>query len=705
MIAALSALPVTPPPAPRGVEWLTVEQAAKRSGWSERTITRSCGSKWFALGFARPDQIDGRAKWMIRADADVRFARIRFADSIPADLKHLTDDHRKRVMVKVAIVREWETYTDAARDRGQGNEAATACFLEELIAGLLPVVLLPGMKLPTDRTLRNWRSAHRKDGLNGLIDERGTRQTKPTDEDPFFECVKFYLLDQRQRTKQMCWELACKQAELSGWMTRSYKQTLRYIAAMPHQVLEFHRKGPKKANGTSAKYIERDYSTLRSNEVWCCDEHTFDVWVKYRGDVVRPFLTAFEDMRSRKIVGWIITPRSADTDSVLSALHKGCVSHGVPERIYADNGKVFDCAALQGQTKRMRFGKIAVDSGVMAGVLGGLNITMTHATAYNAKAKPIERFFGTVCDRFSKLQPTYCGGTTSTRPENLKSKLERGIAPELADFFAAFEMWLAGDYHARAHTGDAMNGKTPAAVFDECLVEKKTAPDAVLEVMLWKPSRPTKYTRNGVLCDGIGYGNREAALFAWTGKEVIVRVDPANAGRAAICEPNGRLICFAPSNIKLPFNTPKAELKEATANLTRAKKQTREHYKSRPQLHGDVAGQLYADRAEADRVAREAAKVTPPTIAMVNTPLNDQLPALQRALEKSAQPTASNKIDLYADDAPQPTDRRADLLSFAKLMEATQQKLDDEMEAERAAERDANELFRKAFANREAEAG
>jgi hypothetical protein len=685
-----SPAPPQAPPPPRGVQWITVQTAAQRSGLDESTLRKRCGNEWLARGFAR---LDGKA-WVIREDADVRLSRVRFAENLPCDLKSLTDRNRKKVLAKAAILKSWETYLGAAVMRGQPAERATECFLEELAAGTLPDAKLPGtMKLPTGRTLYRWRAEYRKDGLGGLVDERATSQDKSGGggdggEDPFFEAVRFYLLDQRERTISVCWELACGRAEAEGFMPRSYKQTVRYVAKLPHRVMQRHRKGPKFANGNAEPFISRDYSTIRSNEVWCSDEHTFDVWVKHRGELVRPYLVGFEDMRSRKIVGWVISAKSADTNTVLTALHRGCTTHGLPEKIYVDNGRVFDNRALSGQTKQMRLGKMEVDKEVMGGVLAGLGIGITHAIAFNAKAKPIERFFGTVCGRFSKLQPTYCGKNPQSKPENLKSKLQRGQAPEFEDFVAAFELWLEGDYHARGHTGHAMDGNTPASVFTACLVEKRTAPAEVMDVMLWKPDR-AKCGWHGVTCEGMDYGRGHPALNDWHGKDVLISIDPNDANRAAVREPSGRLICIATANQRLPFNTTKAELQEKKRAISRERKALHQGYAQRPRKSLDVADQIYQERAEKQRAAELAANVPPPVEKIIHTPISGQLEELRCGLDAS-----KPRLKIAGDDSIEPAER---LPSMRELMDSRIEELDAERERAEEARAEERRKHHEAF--------
>ena len=503
--------------------------------------------------------------------------------------------------------------------------------------------------------------------------------------------VKLKYLDTRKRSKKLCHELAEAQAERSGWECRSYKQVQHFLAGLPPAVVLRMRKGSKAFDDQAAAHITRDYSGLRSNEVWCGDHHQFDVVVMHEGRPVRPWLTAFQDVRSRKLVGWTITPAAGNTDTILAALAAGIDSHGVPEEAYVDNGKDYDSAALQGRTKRQRAagrrradGPPDVDANAVAGVFGELGVKVTHARPYNAKAKPIERAFGTVCGRFSKLQATYCGNTPANRPEELAAKLGRNVAPTLAAFTADFAAWVEGDYHARGHTGDAMDGRTPAAVFDACLTVKRTAPAEVRRLLLWKPGPLTKVTKNGVRVGKIGYGAADLALFAWIDRDVIARVDPADVGRAAVCEPSGKLIAFVSSNRKLPFKSTPAELREAEAANRRQQKLWREYQQQRPRMQDDAADHLYRQRAERDAAARAANPSPAPTLAPIVTPLNEQLLALRQALDATGTDgprPARAGIDLYGADAgpaPSAADHRRFMREYDERCQRDRERADAE---------------------------
>ena len=87
------------------------------------------------------------------------------------------------------------------------------------------------------------------------------------------------------------------------------------------------------------KYDEADFY---SNDIWVCDNHTFDVFVNdgEHKKPVRVYLTAFQDVRSRKFMGWYVTMNPC-SDATLIALRRGIEKYGIPKQILSDNGREF----------------------------------------------------------------------------------------------------------------------------------------------------------------------------------------------------------------------------------------------------------------------------------------------------------------------------------------------------------------------------
>src|SRR5207249_4565273 len=144
-------------------------------------------------------------------------------------------------------------------------------------------------------------------------------------------------------------------------------------------------------NNLCGPFHERDYTGLHSNQIWCGDHHPCDCIVTHQGKLVRRWLTAWQDMRSRKIVGAVIYAHDPNSTTVLAAFRVGALAYGVPDRVYIDNGKDYDCYALQGMTKAERNSlpmlksevKFAWEQAAKVGIFGGMRITVDHAPPYH----------------------------------------------------------------------------------------------------------------------------------------------------------------------------------------------------------------------------------------------------------------------------------------------------------------------------------
>jgi hypothetical protein len=117
---------------------------------------------------------------------------------------------------------------------------------------------------------------------------------------------------------------------------------------------------------------------------------------------------------------------SEGSECFLAVLHAAVRSRGVPEKLYADNGKVFLCRHLHL-------------------VCANLRIKLSHARPYAAWSKgKIERFFRRVQSQF-------------------QTTLLFNPVKDLAELNARFVTWLERDYHQTAH--DGLAGLSPSVRF------------------------------------------------------------------------------------------------------------------------------------------------------------------------------------------------------------------------------------------------
>ncbi|MEI8195191.1 MAG: transposase domain-containing protein [Phycisphaerae bacterium] len=607
---------------------------------TEQAIRVKCQT-WAESGKAQMDRpMDGgKPRWVIREDADPALAPIKFPEQLALDATGLNEKYLRKLQNRLAIYFDWDR---ACRSIPQGGSVVktTADFIQALAAKGFHIT--PG-------TLYQWHKRYRAKGREGLIDERwrrfSRREANPATADPMLaEAARLYLLPNRLRMK-ICWELACGWAIEHGHEIRTYKRTLRHFKQSIPAAVRIQRRGGRRLfTDTAETFIERDYSTLASNALWNADHHVFDVLVEAsrtvdpktgeeRRTFVRPWLTAWQDVRSRKIVAWVIYLDDPNTDPIILTLHKGILSHGVPQVCVVDNGKDFDSFALHGRTKRERHIRVEHDAKRIAGVFNLLGISAHNTQTYHGQSKPIERFFGTLEERFGKLWDSYCGNKPENRPDGLAERLEAGKAPTLAVFVEAFAEWVEADYNAREHFGDSMDGKSPNRVFDENLSTKVTAPIEVLEILLQKSSKPVKVTRNGVTWNGLRYGKYASELKRFLGQKVTLRIDPHDVSRVSVWDDKGLFVCVAPANHRLPANADPALLREAIKEKRRDRKAQLAYQESHLRIHDALPDRM--SRLAAQRQAQSAtpSPVPPPNIRPVRSPIEAQLPAVQRALK------------------------------------------------------------------------
>ena len=147
------------------------------------------------------------------------------------------------------------------------------------------------------------------------------------------------------------------------------------------------------------------------------DEHTFDCWVAYKhpnGKVtaIKPKLVAWIDTRSRVIMGDVIckNPNSQILKQSLLKVVYGSPG-GVPKYLLIDNGRDYQSKELKGSTKNERRQKkksnLFFDE-ECKGFYRSIGILdETNSLPYQPWSKAQkERFFGTVCSKFTKWLPS-----------------------------------------------------------------------------------------------------------------------------------------------------------------------------------------------------------------------------------------------------------------------------------------------------------
>ena len=367
------------------------------------------------------------------------------------------------------------------------------------------------------RTLWNWYAQYRKLGYAGLVDRVRSDKGKSrflAAHPAVRAFVENKYLGERLSIRLVYQALLRDLRTLEPACTRppSYSAVRSYLKQLPKPLVILSREGKRQFQERCEPYLVTDFETLVPNQIWVSDHGQHDVWVRndlFSGvsanAVVRPWLTAVIDMRTRKIVGtaWSANPNS---HTISSALRVAIENFGIPQ------------------------------------------------------SKLIESWFGTVRKRFDWLWPSYCGSSPKDRPEQcteilkehqafLKGKRKGSPLPLASEFIATARQWIEEYNSQHPHTGRGMSGRTPDEVFDELLSPAQRrlieSPE-VLYALFWDRQR-RKVSEGG--CVQL-YGERYepadpeslAKLFLEIERNVIVACDPANLGEAIALDLDGRFL-------------------------------------------------------------------------------------------------------------------------------------------------------------------
>lgn len=475
-------------------------------------------------------------------------------------LEQLSLPERKEVNLWKGILSEWNSYRNSYPEGRKEADEQYICLLREKY---------PGKKFSARMLQRKW-NIWQEQGEAALYDRRGKHENHvravPQD---VFGIFEYYYLDESKKSVRKCMELTelfLKETAPDKLPLASNGTFAREIQrSIPVPVLKYYRLGQKAFRDECAPYIQRTYSDLHSNDIWVCDNHTFDVLVNdgEHEKPVRVYLTGFQDVRSRKMVGWYVTINPC-SDATLMALRRGIERYGIPKRILSDNGREFLTHDIGGRGFR-KSGR--VDEHAAPTILDNLGIEFRTALVKNARAKIIERAFRDVKEDFSKLFDGYTGGTIAERPERLqKTGKDAENFTLLPEFIEYVDTYIEGYFNTRIHDGAGMYGKTRNEVYSQCLIEKRTATKEQLDLMMLRNTRPQKVQRDGVYLSMYKekvYFNSIELNYGYFGQKVYCRYNPDDLETVRIYDEEDRFLCTARQIAKLSYYASKEEIASA----------------------------------------------------------------------------------------------------------------------------------------------
>lgn len=480
-------------------------------------------------------------------------------------LEGMSEEERREVAFWRNVISDWLAF----RSQPGKKEELDKQFYEELQERY------PEMHLSV-QIIKRKEKALRTYGEAALIDGRGKHgHHKKVMPDEVFDIFISYYLDESRPSVEQCMgytEIWFRHEGREDMLPLPSAETFRreVLRRILPAELAYCRKGKKACVDTMLPSLKRNYDDLYSNSIWVCDNHTFDVFVNdgEHEKPVRVYLTAFQDVRSRKFVGWEVTMNPC-SQATLIALRRGIEENGLPDMILSDNGREFLTHDIGGRGFR-KGGKASKEEREIPTILDNLGIRFTTAMVRNARAKIIERAFLEVKNNFSKMFDGYTGGTIAERPERLKKTGKDAenfmLLPEFVQYVDKYIRYI---YNKRSHNGVGMNGRTPDQVYAECMVEKRIATSEQLNLMMMRHSRMQTVSKEGVYLNLYGqklYFQSEDLILRHIREKVYIRYNPDDMGEVRVYSSEDRFLCTAQQVKLLSYFEDKETLKNAISD-------------------------------------------------------------------------------------------------------------------------------------------
>lgn len=403
--------------------------------------------------------------------------------------------------------------------------------------------------------LYSWKKKYDKAGVNGLLPSPKLREKRGSYSMPTaaHEYLLALYLDERKRTVAHCFRLLSAKAEIEGWELPSVRTVQRIIGNIPLAVRMAARETSKTVYDKVLPYTQRDHSKILANQVWVGDHFRCDFFVKGKnGKWVRPWLTAWLDMRSRKFVSWQVceNPSSA---SIIASFAKAALDPaiGLPKEIYIDNGRDYASKEFAGTGHRTR--KSTANDLKVKTMLESLQVGVHFALPANGRAKVIEREFRVVAEEICKEFPTWCAARKDDRPENLQKLLKKDSPHMTVTLEEAAE--IIGNYlkyvkNKRVSNGRGRKGEYPDQTFEMYRMPYRVAKREVMQLLLTRHSQPL-VVRNGQ----VSFRHRSYyadELVKMYGEKVYIRYNEEDMSAVSIWSMDDKYICEAKAPATLP---------------------------------------------------------------------------------------------------------------------------------------------------------
>lgn len=451
-----------------------------------------------------------------------------------------TAHHQKKqkAVMRADLIQAYVQAKERAKAKGKGIVKAAQEFCRAYNSGLLLPEIHAALGNKSRPTLERWVKAYRESGHDraALVDRHGHRAgaSKVTEQE--MKTLFSLLLHQNRIKIGTAINLMRYIAQRQGWEVTSSDATLRrYINEFKAQhadIWTLSRNGEKALRDEILPYIERDADLLQVGDVLVADGHRLNARVinPFTGKPVRAALVLWLDWASRDVAGFNLMIEE-DIYAIHSSLYRAILRLGkMPKAVLLDNGKAF---------KAKVFTSMDFEQSGTWGLYRHLGILTSFAWPYNARSKPIERFFGTMGLSFERMLPSFVGADITDKPARLRrnEKFMQELSPEwvptIPEMCDLLESWLSF-YRSQPHRG--LKGRLPGEVF-EAGRGPGIDPKVLRDLMTFREIR--HLGRNGVTFMGCRYWHE--SLYGLREK-VLIRYDIQDLNQVWVYDMRGNYL-------------------------------------------------------------------------------------------------------------------------------------------------------------------
>ena len=444
-------------------------------------------------------------------------------------------------IAKYDLVKKWNEYRYGKKDRTKaGQEFIESYNLELLYKELFQKIgkVAIGTIYDWDKKLRNYDDnwhcliknysfgvkTNKKSGLSEKEEEIFLSILLHPNQIKIGKAIKLTktILEQRGVKKFSC--------------DMTYRRFINNYKKEHYDTWVFAREGHKALHDKVLPYITRDISKLEVGDVIIGDGHklAFQVINPYTGNPTRATMVAYQEWKSGAMVGFEIMLEE-NKQCVASALRNAIITLGkVPKYVYHDNGKSFKAKYF---TDDKGFSELGFQ-----GLYSKLGIETIFARPYNAKAKPIERFFKEFQETFEQLMPSYTGISIEQKPakckrnEKFHQKIANTYIPTIQEVIKYINCWL--EFHNKKPC-PKNRSKSIQEMLDS--IQKQNININILNTLMMKTEYRT-ITKHGITFLNMHY--RSDAILGLR-EQVFIRYSLFDLSKIYVYSSKGEFLCVA----------------------------------------------------------------------------------------------------------------------------------------------------------------